>query len=101
MFSLIGSATALRANRPFLLAHPRLVERFPEDIEANIAELIGPLGSAIAELPNPPADPSADARLIHHQVFGILLDRAARNERRDRAEVQRVVDYTLRALRQG
>jgi AcrR family transcriptional regulator len=98
MLSLIGTQAALRANRPFLLAHPRLVERFPEDIETNIARLIVPLAAAIAELPEPPNDPTDDARLIHHQVFGILLDRAARNERRDRAEVERVTDYTLRAL---
>jgi AcrR family transcriptional regulator len=98
MFSLIGAKAALRANRPFLVAHPRLVERFPDDIEASITLLIRPLVDALAELPDPPAEPAHDARLVYHQVFGILLDRAARNELRDRAEVGRTVAYTLRAL---
>jgi AcrR family transcriptional regulator len=99
MFDLLRTTATLTANRPFLLAHPRLVERFPEEIAANAEKLIEPLTNAIAELrPDRPERTLDDARLIYHQVFGILLDRAAMAQIRDVAEVERVTDFSLRAL---
>jgi AcrR family transcriptional regulator len=99
MFDLLGTTATLEANRPFLLAHPRLVERFPDEIVANATLLIEPLAAAIVELrPDRKAEATDEAWLIYHQVFGILLDRAAMTQTRDMAEVTRVVDYSLRAL---
>lgn len=99
MFDLLRTTATLEANRPFLLAHPRLVERFPDEIVANATLLIEPLAAAIAELRSDREDQATDdAWLVYHQVFGILLDRAAMAQTRDTAEVTRVVDYSLRAL---
>jgi AcrR family transcriptional regulator len=99
MFDLLRTRSTLRANRPFLLAHPRLVERFPDEIEANIALLLAPLDAAIRDLRTGSDQQSHnDARLIYHQVFGILLDRAAMGRLSDPTEVMSVVDYSLRAL---
>ena len=101
MFALLGTKRALRANRPFLLAHPRLVERFPDEIERNIELLVGPLADAIGDIRQPGEAAIGDALLIHHQVFGILLDRAAMNRLTDPTEVERVVEFSFRALRAG
>lgn len=100
MFDLLRTRSSLAANRPFLVAHPRLIERFPNEIAANIELLVEPLADAIHDLrPESRQHALDDARLVYHQVFGILLDRAATNEVRDVAEVKRVVEYSLRALR--
>jgi AcrR family transcriptional regulator len=99
MFDLLRTTATLAANRPFLLAHPRLVERFPEEVAANAEQLIEPLTTAIAELrPDRPDRALDDAWLIYHQVFGILLDRAAMAQIRDVTEVERVINFSLRAL---
>jgi AcrR family transcriptional regulator len=99
MFDLLRTASSLRANRPFLFAHPRLVARFPNEIAANIDLLVEPLAIAIHELrPGSRQHALDDAHLLHHQVFGILLDRAAMDRLSDATEVKRVVQYSLRAL---
>jgi AcrR family transcriptional regulator len=102
MFDLLGTDEALRANRPFLLAHTRLLEAFPDEMGSSVDLLVEPLASAIAEaraqrsLPRGKA--AHDAALVHHQVFGILLDTASLNRITDQAVVKRVVTYSLRAL---
>ena len=102
MFDLLRTRDLVERNRPFLLGHPRLVERFPEEISSMVARLVEPLATAIAEARAAagidPGDPAGDARLVHHQVFGVLVDRAAERRVRDRAEVAAVVAYTLRAV---
>jgi AcrR family transcriptional regulator len=99
MFDLLRTASSLRANRPFLFAHPRLVARFPNEIAANIALLVEPLATAIHDLrPGSRRQSLDDAHLLYHQVFGILLDQAAMDHLSDAAEVKRVVQYSLRAL---
>ena len=102
MFDLLRTRELVERNRPFLLGHPRLAERFPEEISAMVARLVEPLSAAIAEARAAagidPGDPAGDARLVHHMVFGVLVDRAAERRVRDRAEVAAVVAYTLRAV---
>jgi AcrR family transcriptional regulator len=99
MFDLLRTPSSLRANRPFLLAHPRLVERFPDEIASNIEQLVAPLAAAIEELRPAPGEAALDdARLVYHQVFGILLDRAAMSRLSDAGETARVVEFSLRAL---
>lgn len=100
MFDLLRTRSSLTANRPFLLAHLRLVERFPKEIAANVELLLAPLADAMLEVrPGTRTQATDDARLLYHQVFGILMERAATNRLRDLAEVRLVVDYTLRALK--
>lgn len=102
LFDLLRTDELLTANRPFLLAHPRLLERFPEEIGAGFEALLAPLVAAVAEARAeaglPPGDPSGDARLALHQVFGMLIDAAALRTPVGGDTVGRVVDYTLRAV---
>lgn len=103
MFGLIGTDELVTASRPFLLAHPRLLERFPDEIEAGFAALVAPLAEAIADGRGATADgdtdsAAADARLAMHHVFGILVDRAALRQRTDPEVVDAVASYTLRAV---
>jgi AcrR family transcriptional regulator len=102
MFDLLRTPDHVLGNRPFLLAHPRLVERFPAEIARMTGELVEPLAAAIADARAghglEPTDHRTDARLVHHQVYGVLVDRAAERRTSDRREVDAVVDYTLRAV---
>lgn len=102
MFDLLRTRDLVEQNRPFLLGHPRLVERFPEEIASMVTRLTEPLAEAIGRARDDAGvergDPAGDARLVHHQVFGLLVDRAAERRVRDRREVAAVVSYTLRAV---
>jgi AcrR family transcriptional regulator len=99
MFDLLRTDELVTANRPFLLAHPRLLERFPVEIEAGFEALAAPLAAAIADARAASAEGAkADARLAMHHVFGILVDRAALRRRTDDATVDAVASYTLRAV---
>jgi len=102
LFDLLGTDARVAANRPFLLAHPRLLERFPDEIGAGIDGLVALLADAVAaarlEAGLPPGDAAGDARLAYHQVFGMLVDRAALHRRSEAATVAAVADYTLRAV---
>jgi AcrR family transcriptional regulator len=102
MFDLLRTDELVTANRPFLLAHPRLLERFPAEIEGGFEALAAPLAAAIADARAgaglPAGNASADARLAMHHVFGILVDRAALRRRSDEATVDAVASYTLRAV---
>jgi AcrR family transcriptional regulator len=85
MFDLLRTEDLVTANRPFLLAHPRLLETFPDEINAGFDALVTPLASAIREARHqiglPPGDVALDGRLVLHQVFGMLID-AAPSERK-------------------
>jgi AcrR family transcriptional regulator len=102
MFDLLRTDELVTANRPFLLAHPRLLERFPAEIEAGFEALAAPLAAAIADARTAaglaPDGSAADARLAMHHVFGILVDRAALRRRTDDAVVEAVASYTRRAV---
>ena len=92
MFDLLRTGSSLRTNRPFLFAHPRLIARFPTEISANIDQLVEPLAAAIDDLrPAGRQQSLDDAHLLYHQVFGILLDRAAMDRLSHPAEVKRVL----------
>ena len=81
MCGLARTTRAIEANRPFLLNHPRLVARFAPELDAMIDLLTAPLAAAIREgragAGTPPGDPELDARLVHYQVFAVLIDHAA------------------------
>ncbi|EFC83760.1 transcriptional regulator, TetR family [Parafrankia sp. EUN1f] len=47
MFDLLRTDDLVVANRPFLLAHPRLLERFPAELGAWFDALVAPLATAI------------------------------------------------------
>lgn len=102
MLDLLGTEGNLATNRAFLLSHLRLVERFAEEIDAANEPLVALLADAIAEARAdaglPPVDARGEARLVHHQVFAVLLDRAARNRTTDAALDAALVDHTRRAV---
>jgi len=102
MFSLLRTDELVAANRPFLLAHPRLLERFPGEITAGFDGLVAPLAEAIGEARRGVgADAStagADARLAMQHVFGILVDRAALRLRSGPEVIEPLVAYTQRAV---
>jgi AcrR family transcriptional regulator len=100
LFDLLRTDELVVANRPFLLAHPRLLEHFPDEIGRGFDALVAPLADAIDQL-QAGADPSGsatDARLAMQHVFGILIDRAALRRTSDGETVDAVVAYTLRAV---
>lgn len=102
LFDLLRTDDLVKANRPFLLAHPRLLEQFPDEIGAGFDALVVPLGEAVTELRaeagRSTTTAALDARLAMHHVFGILIDRAALRLTSDPAFVEAVVAYTLRAV---
>jgi len=102
MFGLLRTDELVAANRPFLLAHPRLLERFPAEITAGFDGLTAPLEEAIAEARTAAGidrtGAATDARLAMQHVFGLLIDRAALRLVSDRETVESAVRYTLRAV---
>lgn len=99
---LLGSDELVLANRPLLLAHPRLLERFPDEILTGFGRLAAPLEQAITDARAaaglPEGDAALDARLALQQVFGLLVDSAALRRRVDEATVETVASYTRRAV---
>jgi AcrR family transcriptional regulator len=102
MFDLLRTEDLVTANRPFLLAHPRLLERFPDEISAGFEALVKPLTASIREARQqaglPPGDAALDGRLVLHQIFGMLIDAAALHASPTPAIIDGVVSYTLRAV---
>jgi AcrR family transcriptional regulator len=102
MFDLVRSDELVAANRPVLLAHARLVERFPAEIARNTAALVAPLAEAIADARarrgQPAGNPPVDARLTHRLVYGVIGDLAAERRTPKPAEVDAVASYATRAL---
>lgn len=86
-FALAGDEDALRASRPFLLAHPHLLAQFPADVgagaDALVAGLTAVLQDAVAATgteagtDTDTAGLDVTARLLYHLVFGLLIDSAA------------------------
>jgi AcrR family transcriptional regulator len=101
MFDLLRTDDLVTANRPFLLAHPRLLERFPTEISAGFDRLLAPLTAAIRAAKKaaglPAGSAAEDARLAMHQVFGMLIDLAALRRPADPRVAKAVASYTLRA----
>jgi AcrR family transcriptional regulator len=101
LFDLLRTKDLLTANRPFLLAHPRLLERFPDEISSGFDALVTPLATAIRQARHQagllPGDAALDGRLVLHQVFGMLIDAAALRTPPAPVVIDGVVSYTLRA----
>ena len=102
MFDLVRTGDSLAANRPLLLAHPRLLQQFPHEISTGFGVLARPLQAAIAEARQAAGlsagDPALDSRLALNQVFGILVDAAAMAAPPSADVIDGVVSYTLRAV---
>ena len=101
MFDLVRTPDSVALNRPLLLAHPRLLQEFPEEITTGFALLALPLQAAMSDARTAaglgPGDPALDSRLALHQVFGILIDAAAVAVPPTPEVVDGVIGYTLRA----
>lgn len=102
MFDLLRTEDLVTANRSFLLAHPRLLERFPDEINSGFDVLVRPLALSIGEARHQAGlhrgDAALDGRLVLHQVFGMLVDAAALHSPPSPAVIDGVVSYTLRAV---
>ncbi|MCB0996736.1 MAG: TetR/AcrR family transcriptional regulator [Acidimicrobiales bacterium] len=99
VLDLVRDDDTLTANRPFLLAHPRLLEQFPEEITAGFDALSAPLAADLVDgLGVLPDTASAMARLAMQHVFGVCIDRAALRRPIDDELVDAVVAYTSRAV---
>lgn len=102
MFDLLRDDDLVTRNRPFLLSHPRLLERFPQEIDAMVALLIEPLTDAIAQARRDAelaaTDSQDEALLVYHLVFGLLIDHAAQRRTTERRTVDLVVQHSLRSI---
>jgi AcrR family transcriptional regulator len=98
MFAMLGEDSLVTRNRPFLLAHPRLLERFPDEIGAMVDRLIEPLAEAMTHADMSDATAEVEARLIYHLVFGLLIDHAAQRRTVDEEQIDGVVGHCLRAI---
>ncbi len=101
IFDMLRTPELLAANRPYLLARPRLLERFPDEIEAMTAEVTHTIVEAMARARDdaglPRGDVESDAWLAHRQILGVLMDRAAQMRSPDQHEIDAAVSYTVRA----
>jgi AcrR family transcriptional regulator len=102
MFDLLHDDELVTRNRPFLLSHPRLLEQFPQEIEAMVALLVAPLVDAIdrarLDVGIDSANSTDEAMLVYHLVFGILIDHAAQRRTTDRRTVDQVVQHCLQSI---
>ena len=92
------TAAAAR-TRPFMAGLDRLVERYPDEHRASEQLLVEQLVTLIEQSPDLASDHvRADATAIYHLAFG-TLGWHLRNRSAPRAsDVDRVVDFSLRAL---
>ncbi|HEX7132045.1 MAG TPA: TetR/AcrR family transcriptional regulator [Iamia sp.] len=97
LFDMVATRRDVRANRPFLLAHPRLLERYPDEIGAGIDRLVAGLAELLEAAGAEGIDPAVTARLTYHLVFGYLVDRAALDAPVDPATVAAVCAHTRAA----
>jgi AcrR family transcriptional regulator len=102
LLDLVRTPNSVAQNRPLLLAHPRMLERFPDELNAGLGALARPLeqaiGKARADAGVPLGAPEIDARLALRQILGILVDAAAVATPLPRNTIDALVAYTLRAV---
>jgi AcrR family transcriptional regulator len=102
MFDFLRTPELVGANRPLLLAHPHLLERFPVEIKGWAAALTHLLAEAIGDARAarglPPDTAVTDAPLVYAQVYGILIDHAAERRIIDNETIAQVTNYTLNAV---
>lgn len=93
--------TAVAARtRPFLAGLDRLAEQYPAEQRASEQLVIDQLAAVLAashDLCSP--DPAADATAIYHLAVGELANHLRHRTTPRAADVDRVVDFALRALR--
>jgi AcrR family transcriptional regulator len=92
------SAVAAR-TRPFLAGLDRLAEQYPDEQRASEQLVIDQLAAVLAasdDLVSP--DPQADATAIYHLAVGELANHLRHRTTPRPADVDRVVDFAMRAL---
>jgi AcrR family transcriptional regulator len=95
-----GTPELVRANRPFVLAYPGLLERFPTETTRLAEACMAPLQAAVADacaqhgLPDDRADDAL--RFSYHAVVALLTLRSARGELVGPDEADRVAEYCVR-----
>jgi AcrR family transcriptional regulator len=95
-----GTPELVRANRPFVLAYPGLLERFPVETTRLAEACMAPLHAAVAEacarrgLPDDRVDDAL--RFSYHAVVALLTLRSALGELVGHEEADRVAEYCVR-----
>lgn len=102
LLDLVRTPNSVTQNRPLLLAHPRMLQRFPDELNAGLGALARPLEQAVAQaradVGLPLGDPATDAHLALRQILGILIDSAAVAAPLPRTTIDALVAYTVRAV---
>jgi AcrR family transcriptional regulator len=85
-------------TRPFVAYQDRLAEQFPEDQQQSVDLLVGLLSGVIADLPGARSKLSVarDARAIYELSFGTLHWHLSHGTHPSNAEVNHIVQFSLR-----
>jgi AcrR family transcriptional regulator len=87
-------------TRPFVAYQDRLAEQFPEEQQRSVDLLIGLLSEVIASLPGPRSKVSLsrDAKSIYELTFGTLHWHLSHGTHPSNAEVNHIVQFSLRGV---
>lgn len=89
-------------TRPFVVNIGRLAEQYPEEQRASEQLLVDQLVAVLAASDDlAPVDPATDAAAIYHLAVGTLTDHLRHGTTPRAADVDRVVDFALRAISPG
>lgn len=93
---------AASRTRPFMVSLQRLADLYPEEQQASIALLVDLLARAVRGGIDAGDMIDLDARdsatLVYHLSISVMQDHVLRRTAPSRAEIERVVDFSLRAL---
>lgn len=92
------NADAAANTRPFAVHGARIADRFPEEWLASRDALLAPLRPAVAAAGG---DPDRDPEWCHHLAFGTMETALVRRTVPSRADVDRLVAFTLRGIGHG
>lgn len=94
-----GEPGAASRTRPFVVNLERLAERYPDEQVASERLLIDQLAGALAHCGDlEPADPLDDATAVYHLAIGELTRHLRHRTTPGPTDVERVVDFALRAI---
>jgi AcrR family transcriptional regulator len=98
-----GTPELVRSNRPFVVAYPGLLERYPDETTRLAEATMAPLRGAVAdacEAHGITGEQRVDdaMRFSYHAVVALLTLRSARGETVDHDEADRVAEYCVRGI---
>lgn len=94
-----SDAEAASRTRPFMANLDRLVAQYPDEHRESEALLVDQLARLIADADDLSSrDPSADAEAVYHLAFGAMAAHLRHGTAPSPADVERIVDFALRAL---